>query len=244
VERGLPELLVSNPSALNDSDSDEEEDEEADRVPPDKMIVSGITTYHSTVASLKTSNQGCPAELDSHADTCSFGKSAYIVQETGETISVAGFIDTLGTVKEVPIVAAAVAYDDPATYQTYILFFHQALYFEKLDKHLLSPAQMRANQVIVNEVPLLHLPFDLRTQDAHSIIITTPPTPTLHIPLSLHGTTSYFETRKPTREEITSELDCIHIHMTSDQKWDPYDASMGSTEATLRASLDLLPRER
>jgi hypothetical protein len=75
------------------------------------------------------------SELDSHADTCSFGKSAYIVQETGETISVAGCIDTLGTVKEEPIVTAAVAYDDPATYQTYILFFHQALYFERLDKH-------------------------------------------------------------------------------------------------------------
>ena len=53
--------------------------------------------------------------------------------DTGNTISVTGFIDTLGTVKKVPIVTAAVAYDDPDTYTTYILFFHQALYFEKLD---------------------------------------------------------------------------------------------------------------
>jgi hypothetical protein len=184
------------------------------------------------------------AELDSHADTCSFGKkNAYIVQDTGQTISVTGFISSLGTVKRVPIVTVAIAYDDPATYQTYILFFHQSLYFEKLDKHLLCPAQMRANQIIVNEVPLLHLPVDQRTPTAHSII-TQPPHMDLHIPLFLSGTTSYFETRLPTANEVASDDNCIHVHMTSGHTWDPYDESIGHSEASIRASLDQMPRER
>jgi hypothetical protein len=55
-----------------------------------------------------------------------------------------------GKVKEVQIVTAAVAYDDPTTYQTYVLFFHQVLYIERLGHHLLCPAQLRANQVTVN----------------------------------------------------------------------------------------------
>jgi hypothetical protein len=82
--------------------------------------------------------------------------------------------------------AAAVAYDDPDTYTTYILFFHQSLYFDKLDKHLLCPSQMRCNQIIVNDVPPLHTPFNQRTHQDHSIV-STPPHHPLHIPLQLNG---------------------------------------------------------
>jgi hypothetical protein len=96
-----------------------------------------LTTHHqhSSISAITNTNtehaDKSPAELDSHADTCSFGRNAYIVHETGETITVSGFIDELGTVKKVPIVTAAVAYDDPATYQTYVLFYHQSLYFNQ-----------------------------------------------------------------------------------------------------------------
>jgi hypothetical protein len=231
----VPDLVARSPSSLDDSDSDEEDDDQPPRKPPwpppqqvpSTYATSSLTTHrHTTIAAYKSTTYTTRAELDSHANTCSFGKNAYIVQDTGQTISVTGFISSLGTVKRVPIVTAAIAYDDPATYQTYILFFHQSLYFEKLDKHLLCPAQMRANQIIVNEVPLLHLPVDQRTPTAHSII-TEPPHIDLHIPLFLSGTTSYFETRLPTANEIASDDDCIHIHMTSDHTWDPYDESVG-----------------
>jgi hypothetical protein len=156
-----------------------------------------------------------------------FRRNAYIVRGTGETINVSGFIDSLGTFKRVPIATAAITYDDPVTYQTHILFFHQALYFDKMDKHLLSPAQMQENQGIVNEVPLLHLPYQDREHSSHSII-TEPPHPQLHIPLFLNDATtgSCFWTRKPTRAEIQTDLACIHVHMTSDQSWYPNDASM------------------
>jgi hypothetical protein len=141
--------------------------------------VSGITTLRASISSVHFKPpHGARAELDSHADTCSFGNKAYIVHDTGDTISVTGFIDLLGTVKKVPIVTAAVAYDDPDTYTTYILFFHQSLYFNKLDKHLLCPSQMQCNQIIVNDVPLLHIPFNKRTHQDHSIVST----PTTHSP--------------------------------------------------------------
>jgi hypothetical protein len=182
-------------------------------------------------------------ELDSHADTCSFGNGAYIVADTGQTISVSGFIDTLGKVKRVPIVTAAVAYDDPNTYQTYVLFFHQVLYMDKLEHHLLCPAQLRANQITVNDVPLLHTPAEHRTPAAHSII-TRAPHESLHIPLQLQGTTSYFNVRKPTFKEVQSSRDSIHVHMTSDQEWDPYDKTIHHAEQFLRASLAKLPHER
>jgi hypothetical protein len=91
---------------------------------PDKHNISGVKTHqhHTTISAISHAK-----ELDLHADTCSFGCNAYIVCNTGETINVSGFIDSLGTVKRVPIVTAAVVYDDPVTCQTYILFFHQAI---------------------------------------------------------------------------------------------------------------------
>lgn len=51
------------------------------------------------------------AELDSHADTCCFGPGAYIVSRTGKSVSVQPFVHGIGTVKDVPIVTAAVAYE-------------------------------------------------------------------------------------------------------------------------------------
>ena len=48
----------------------------------------------------------------------------------------------------------------------------------------------------------------------------------------------------PTADEVASEMNCIHIHMTSDQYWDPYDQTIDAHEAALRASLDQMPHER
>ena len=230
-------------STVNDSDEDDNTVEvHIPPKPPPMPAIAGLTTHRHVSAQAQgvTTTQ---AELDSHADTCSFGKGAYVVADTGQTISVSGFIDTLGKVNQVPIVTAAIAYDDPITYQTYILFFHQALYLEKMDKHLLCPAQMRANQVTVNEVPLLYLPVEDRSLYSHSIL-TNPPHPELHIPMLLQGTTSYFPVRKPTFEEVQTDRDCIHVHMTSDQAWDPYDKSVDQAEVSIRATLDQTPRER
>ena len=139
--------------------------------------------------------RGCPtayrAELDSNADTCTFGKGAWVVHDTGQTVSVDPFLDSLGSVNQVKVITAAVAYDDPTTYQTYILFFHQSLYIPKLKRHLLCPNQMRTHGVTINDTALIHTPPQQRHKHTHSIIAEAEETfAEVHIPLELEGQTT------------------------------------------------------
>ena len=75
-------------------------------------------------------------ELDSHADTCCVGGDVIVVNETLKTVKVSPFLQSLGTVNKVPIVSAAMAYDDPRSGKVFILIVHQALHFKEL-KHCL-----------------------------------------------------------------------------------------------------------
>jgi len=106
-----------------------------------------------------------------------------------------------------------------------------------MNRHLLNPNQMRSNDVIVNETPLVLLPHELRNKHSHSILATTELHEELHIPLELEGVTSFFRTRIPTRAEVqdTDNQECTHVHMTSSSGWDPHDTTMANHEASLRA---------
>ena len=83
------------------------------------------------------------------------------------------------------IVHAAVAYDCPKTFNTYLLIFHEVLHLPYMEGHLLNPKQMRDQGTIVNEVALQDLPEEQRTKLSHSIISEDP---ALHISLALEGT--------------------------------------------------------
>jgi len=107
-------------------------------------------------------------------------------------------MEDLGTVSDVKIITAAISYDDPEAWHTCILFYHHALHIPTMQRHLLNPNQMRANDVIVNETPLVLLPYDLRNKHSHSIVATTELHEELHVPLKLEGATSFFLTRMPT----------------------------------------------
>jgi len=121
-------------------------------------------------------------------------------------------MEDLGTVPNVKIITAAIAYNDPEAWHTYILFYHHALYIPTMQRHLFNPNQMRANDIIVNETPLVLLPYDLRNKHSHSMWQHEE----LHIPLLLEGVTSFFTTRMPTRAEVegTDNRECTHVHMT------------------------------
>ena len=180
------------------------------------------------------------AELDSNCDTCTFGKGVHIVNDTGRRVSVDPFLESLGSLRNIKIITAAVAYDDPHTYQTYILFFHQALYIPSLKRHLLCPNQIRSNGIEINDTALIHLPHNHRNKYSHSIIAEAEETfAEVHIPLQLEGqTTSYFETRKPTQWEVDNlDKSCVHVHMTSPAEWKPNDETISNNESALRASL-------
>ena len=173
--------------------------------------------------------------MDSHADTCTIGASGRIIHDTGQTISVNGFHDQFPSLKDIRIVTAAVAYDDPVTYNTYVLFFHQALYFPELKVNLLNPDQLREQGIIVNDIPLIRLNEDQRSNKSHSIIEEHTG---LHIPLKFTKPISYFHCRLPTVDEcLPDQTDCIHVHMTNDAPWQPYNYVDADNEDLLRAAL-------
>ena len=66
-------------------------------------------------------HQHARMELDSHADTCAIGDACLVLQDTGRTVTVEGYMESAGSSNEVPVVTAAVAYDCPTTFNTYIL---------------------------------------------------------------------------------------------------------------------------
>jgi len=163
-----------------------------------------------------------------------------MVNDTGRTVSVDPFLESLGSLQKVRIITAAVAYDDPTTYQTYILFFPEALYIPSLKRHLLCPNQIRTTGITINDTALIHLPYNHRNKYSHSIIAEAEETfAEAHIPLQLEGqTTSYFETTKPTQREIDNlDKSCVHVYMTPSAVWKPNDATISNNESALLASL-------
>ncbi|MGH3053399.1 MAG: hypothetical protein ACRDL7_00290, partial [Gaiellaceae bacterium] len=141
-------------------------------------------------------NQG-RADLDSHADTCCAGSSTIVIEYTNQTCDVSPFSNEYAPMTNVPIVKAGTAYDDRATGITYILVLNQALYFgERLKHTLLCPNQIRANDVVVDDVPR-HLSEGQRS--THSIYF---PREKIRIQLHMHGCISYIPTRTPTTDEI------------------------------------------
>jgi hypothetical protein len=66
----------------------------------------------------------------------------YIFQETSQTVDVSAFLSTFGQARSVPIVSAALVFDHPYTYETFILVVHQALHFPTMEHALLNPNQI------------------------------------------------------------------------------------------------------
>ena len=87
-------------------------------------------------------------ETDSNADTCCLGTNFVIKSHTGRSADVYPYDKAYKPITNVPIVAGATAYDDPITHTTFILIFHEALFYgKKLDHSLINPNQVRANGI-------------------------------------------------------------------------------------------------
>jgi hypothetical protein len=139
-------------------------------------------------------------------------------------VSVAPFLDSFGKEDAVPIVTAAIAYDDHINAQTYMIIVHQALYFgDRLVNNLINPFQCRLNEVHIDECArvLTHRPTDI----AHSIFFREEQ---VKIPLRLNGIVSYFHSRRPSLEEYHS---CVHLQLTPEEpEWNPLDPTFGTRE--------------
>jgi hypothetical protein len=164
-------------------------------------------------------------KLDSHADTCVAGPNC-IIEHTGYTLNVSGFSNKQDSIRDVPIVKAATAYDDSKTGATYILILGQAIYMgEDVVHTLLCPNQLRYNGVVVDECPKHLAPKNKPC--THAIHV---PEQGVTIPLKMSGTMSVFETRTPSQEELES---CMWVSLTGDEVWDPRSDHFSTEEEKL-----------
>ena len=138
------------------------------------------------------------------------------------------------TISDVKIASVAVAYDCASTLTTYILFFHNVLYIPSMEVNLLCPDQMREHGIIVNDIPLLRIPPAERTIEHHSIIEAQTG---MHIPLEYNKPFSFFTVRKPTRNEVFDPVNYVHVTLTSELEWNPYDQRLAEDEFAIRQSL-------
>ena len=90
-----------------------------------------------------------PADLDSHADTCVVGKHALTVHLLDKKVNAAGFDPAQGKVKDLDLIAAALAHDCPMTGEVIILMTHQAVHVPMMENDL----QMQMNDVKLRESP-------------------------------------------------------------------------------------------
>ena len=93
---------------------------------------------------------------------------------------------------------------------------------------------MRDFGLIVNDIPLLRIQPRERTIWHHSIVDGGS---NLHIPLQYDKPLSFFFCRKPTSNEVTDSVNCIHVRMTSEREWVPYDEQAKVDEDMIRESL-------
>jgi len=165
------------------------------------------------------------AELDSHADTTVAGSTCRVLEYSEKVCDVYPFSDSYQPMSQVPIAKVATAYDHPATGETFILIFGQALYLgDQLDHTLICPNQVRYNNIVVDDVPRHLSPNGNST---HSIYL---PNEDIRLPLQLCGVISYIDTRYPSQQEINT---CRWLVMKNDEDWQPYDESFHENEALL-----------
>ena len=168
-------------------------------------------------------------ELDSHANMVVLGKYSYIFESTGRTCNVKPFSEDLGVASDVPIVDGALAYDCPYTRQTYIFIVRNALHIPSMTHNLVPPFIMRAGGVKVSDIAKIHC--EDPTVDDHCIIFGEGNESDLRIPLKLHGTFSYFDTRVPTDEEL---YNCNKYFITPDASdWNPHCKSFEENERAM-----------
>ena len=192
-------------------------------------IAAIVSTVHATTAGDNSAQAlESTSELDSHANMVVVGKQATVISDSGTYAEVKAFADDCKTLSRVPIVDAAIAYDCPASHETYILIVKNALLVKSMAHNLIPPFIMREAGLEVNDVPRIHC--DEVTGSSHSIICRGE-NASLRIPLRLRGAFSYFPTRKLTAEEIDGCNELTSFCLTPDaREWDPNCESWGEEE--------------
>ena len=186
---------------------------------PPKGYPQPNTKLRARIASMigNGNNRGGRTELDSHANMMVFGNDCEVISLSGKTVEVGAFSESAGGLSDVPIADVIVAYDCKRSNETYLLISRNVLYIDDMDDNLIPPFIMRQAGLIVSEIAKIHCDPDLLTEDIHTIQHLESG---LFIPLHLRSIFSYFETRKPTDEDL---CDGIPVMISPDAEvWQPY----------------------
>ena len=131
-------------------------------------------------------------DLDSHAETIVCGSDCIIMHFTGKECGVAPYTGAYETIKAVPIVQAATAYNNPETGDTTILILNKAMWMdETMDYTVVNPNQLRAYGMTVQDNPFAQVPIFIATEDHDFMLL-----------LSSKGTILGVTTRNPTDKEL------------------------------------------
>ena len=141
-------------------------------------------------------NESSRTELDSHANMPVIGRNAYILSKIGETVDVAPFTPDYKPIS-VELVDAALKYECPYSGEVKILIIRRGLHVPSMTHNLLPPFMLREAGIQINDVPKIHVTSP--SEEHHAIIFQETD---FRIPLTLHGTFSYFPTSKPTTQEL------------------------------------------
>ena len=164
-------------------------------------------------------------ELDSHANMPVIGKNAYILSKIGETVDVAPFTPDYKPIS-VELVDAALKYECLYSGKVKTLIIRRGLYVPSMTHNLLPPFMLREGGIHINEVPKIHVTSP--TEEHHAITFQET---NIRIPLSLHGTFSYFPTSKPNTQELEEPED---VYILTPTIWNPHsDAYVINEESML-----------
>jgi len=122
----------------------------------------------------------------------------------------------------IPIVGAAVLYQDPFPDREFILVIRNALHVPSMTHHLIPPFLLREHGLTVKDTPKIQLPNP--SVDDHAILLDS----SFRIPLSLSGIFSYFETRKPTLEDLQALSD--NIYLLTPEEFNPQNSVYADNE--------------
>ena len=112
------------------------------------MVITGKRSISSSRTSTSiqepSPNTVANNESDTNADTCYLSTNFVVLSYTNRTADVYPYDKSYAPMQNVPIVSGATAWDCAEDGRTYILVFHESLYYgEKLPHSLINPNQIR-----------------------------------------------------------------------------------------------------
>ncbi len=160
-------------------------------------------------------------EIDSRADTCVLAGNWRHIANTGQVCNVSGFHEGFDQLTDVPIVDAGTGWIHPETGKIYILIIKQGLWMPDMDHSLINPNQIRDFGIDLFDNPYDNeRKFGIMHEDSF-------------IPFQTAGATVFFDTFKPTQEQLDDPTNekIILTAPDSTKEWDPHSVNMSRIRA-------------